>query len=449
MLTYRAEPGEAFVLFEQVDYSALYWLMCHSVKELALLLAKSDSDEKFDPALDIITPEQEQNASIWKQTLLNYYHDLSVGMNLPENIAGHLVVYHQSRSNPHRRFAEIMRMSLQGLPRAFRHSISKGIYIDVDIANAHPSILAQFCVDQGVECERLRQYVSNRGAVLDVIADMLGITKGEAKQLILRCMNGGSPSPAQKDILAMPGFSHADNAKWFELFMDEMQHIRKEISTKFPKLLERASARPGKDSNHEAAALSYFLGNLENQILESAYKFCLESHVQVGALCFDGLMVSKEIEDIDKFLADLAQWVHLHTGFNLQFVVKPMNQGASKPNDFIVPVCQRPIGLVHVELDPAKMGKELVESASPSALDVHCMSTAYEAFRKNRYLFDAQSRKWYSLGNNMLWTCGERPVDIISDMTICIKTFIERFRDSLNKSIRDAKGLISFLNCRR
>ena len=42
-------------------------------------------------------------------------------------------------------------LSLQSLPREIRHTISKEYYYDIDIVNAHPEILYQYCIKHKLE----------------------------------------------------------------------------------------------------------------------------------------------------------------------------------------------------------------------------------------------------------------------------------------------------------
>ena len=82
-------------------------------------------------------------------------------------------------------------LSLQSLPREIRHTISKDYYHDIDIINAHPEILYQYCKRYNLETPNLREYIDNRQDILNEIMNKGNITKEEAKKLILSITNGG------------------------------------------------------------------------------------------------------------------------------------------------------------------------------------------------------------------------------------------------------------------
>ncbi len=65
------------------------------------------------------------------------------------------------------------------------------MYYDIDIVNAHPEILYQYCKKNALETPNLKYYIDNRQDVLNEIMNKGNITKEEAKKLILSITNGG------------------------------------------------------------------------------------------------------------------------------------------------------------------------------------------------------------------------------------------------------------------
>ena len=51
--------------------------------------------------------------------------------------------------------------SLQNLPREFRGAIAQNNYYDLDMKNAHPTILLQYCKKNDIKCDDLEYYVNN------------------------------------------------------------------------------------------------------------------------------------------------------------------------------------------------------------------------------------------------------------------------------------------------
>ena len=58
---------------------------------------------------------------------------------------------------------------------------------DIDMVNAHPVILLYLCEKNGLECNILKEYVSNR----DMILESFGNDRKIVKELFLTILNGG------------------------------------------------------------------------------------------------------------------------------------------------------------------------------------------------------------------------------------------------------------------
>ena len=73
--------------------------------------------------------------------------------------------------------------SLQNLPREFRGAIASGLYHDLDMKNAHPSILLQYCKKNDIKCDNLEYYVANRNEIVSKIMNDYKLEKEDVKQL--------------------------------------------------------------------------------------------------------------------------------------------------------------------------------------------------------------------------------------------------------------------------
>ena len=51
---------------------------------------------------------------------------------------------------------------LQRIPRLFRALLAKDIYIDLDMINAHPTVLLFLCNKHNIDCPHLTYYVASR-----------------------------------------------------------------------------------------------------------------------------------------------------------------------------------------------------------------------------------------------------------------------------------------------
>ena len=59
--------------------------------------------------------------------------------------------------------------SLQYLGREYRKALVYDKYTDIDIENAHPSLISQIFKEQGLKCKTLDDYVANRGKFLEIV----------------------------------------------------------------------------------------------------------------------------------------------------------------------------------------------------------------------------------------------------------------------------------------
>ena len=100
------------------------------------------------------------------------------------------VVYDFSKGNKDGRLFSKTH-SLQGLPRAVRHTISEDTMIDIDIKNCHPEIFKWYCKNNGIACDNLSYYIENRDNCLSDITNIFQtMTKDDAKTSVLSLDSG-------------------------------------------------------------------------------------------------------------------------------------------------------------------------------------------------------------------------------------------------------------------
>ena len=148
--------------------------------------------------------------------------------------------------------------SLQNLPREFRGAIGDNYY-DLDMENAHPSILLQYCQKNDIKCEALEYYVNNRNEVINKIMNDFQLDKSDVKQLFLSVMNGG-----KRDGITDP---------FFMKFKTECERIHTFIASLNPKLLKDVCKR--KEFNVNGSLTNIILCNTENEILLYAVQYLM------------------------------------------------------------------------------------------------------------------------------------------------------------------------------
>jgi hypothetical protein len=214
------------------------------------------------------------------------------------------------------RYHAIRGISLQSMPVEIRHTITQGLYRDIDVKNAHPTILSWLCDKAGISCNKLKYYNNNRDKCL---ADMVGVDRDYAKQVVLSLLNGGTK--LYTDLPQRP--------EWLIEFKGEIQMIHKklcEINKKEFNKCTKLREKNNIDFNHEGSFVNILMCRVENEILMTIYD-------KLGkptscCLCFDGIMIETEC----KFdMKELEKSVFDSLNIQIELLEKPMDLG------FVVP----------------------------------------------------------------------------------------------------------------
>jgi hypothetical protein len=213
-------------------------------------------------------------------------------------------------------------MSLQSLTRKIRHTITEEVYNDIDMKNAHHSILVQYCKKKGWECPELEKSVKNSDQYLKDIMEADKLTKGEAKRIKL-AVSYGSDTATSK-------------AKWFKAFKDEIKSIHKKMMNDPDNkgLIEKiknnkkhinigtngvnlgnvnkynTNGKKNEVYNIDGKLCGHLMCEIENQILVACVGYLKNESISIKnlVLCFDGFMINKNIfnpsdENLDKMSA--------------------------------------------------------------------------------------------------------------------------------------------------
>ena len=209
--------------------------------------------------------------------------------------------------------------NLQKLPRDARHTLCNLTYYDIDIVNSQPTIFYQYFTKNDINCPKLKIYFEHRDDIIKDIMNKYQITKDEAKMIFISVLNGGG-KPTYTD-------------KFINDFFDEIKVIRNTISNlkENEKLVNEAKNENKKNLNGSVMCLRYQI--IENEILQCAHEFFSQHNFQVNVSVFDGLMIRKTKELSEELLDELNDHVFNTTGYEVQFIVKPMNEGYDVSDD--------------------------------------------------------------------------------------------------------------------
>jgi hypothetical protein len=170
-------------------------------------------------------------------------------------------------------------LGLQSMKKCIRHSISEMFYWDLDMINAHPQMLRQYCKKLGFKTPILSNYCKNR----DEIILESTLDKDTFKTEFLAIMNGRQFPKGKFRI------QHVD-----ELFSEwniEATKILKFVVDKNPDI--KASK---KDYNENGSITNKLLCSIENTILYHTFDYLTKLNYSPDVLCFDGIMIRQQIQ---------------------------------------------------------------------------------------------------------------------------------------------------------
>ena len=282
------------------------------VKELLESAAYINLEESFDAdKLNYILEHEEFYRAKMrpKYFLNNKYKPFSICKKYLTLSRNGVIKTTYRQNNSFGRFYAEGSLSLQNMPREVRHTVSRHLYNDLDVKNAHPVILAFMCKKRGIKCSRLKEYIKNRDSMLSNISKDKDVAKG----IVLSLINGGTTA-----------FNALDEPyEWLISFHNEICLIHDQFARdpEFETFVH-IKQEHGINFNLKAKYVNSLLCDSENNILMCIYK-ALDSPKNC-VLVFDGIMIPLSIPiDLD----NLASKVRKELGITIQLVLKPMNEG--------------------------------------------------------------------------------------------------------------------------
>lgn len=221
-------------------------------------------------------------------------------------------------------------IGLQAFERDVRNALARKLYHDVDIENAHASILLTICRENGWMCDKLAEYVNHRELILRRIVRHYNCDRKDAKGLMLRQMFLGSPD-------AWVGECVCDNAPNHLAFVDdfksEMINIAKNVWAANPTVADIVKKKRNCNETRKlASCLSLVLQTEEHRVL-MAIDDCLRLHNRsLDVFIFDGGLVRKKIAETDfpeELLRACEDYIKRTLTYEVRLAVKPMETSLS------------------------------------------------------------------------------------------------------------------------
>jgi hypothetical protein len=238
-------------------------------------------------------------------------------------------------------------LGLCQIRRELRHTLSDGVYDDIDIVNAHPDILNQ--LTKGVY-PILNDYIKNRekyftdicgyfteqranlqralGKEPDgMVYDHTKISKHRdfCKGLFVRLMYFGSYECWLTDNNLPP----VEAPEWYDLLKKEMETIADGFIAENPTLTKEIKDEKGECGNIRGSVVSWVCQEHERRILEVVFEFLKKKKLikkDDAVLCFDGLMIKCEYENKKMIIAEAEEEIKKHLGFDLKLKIKEFDE---------------------------------------------------------------------------------------------------------------------------
>jgi hypothetical protein len=169
----------------------------YSIPELLILhayLSDLSLDHKLIPGKDeLFLPKEKSTLSGRIHTRLKVLERI---LNLPDEVpstvvGSHLILInaygYRSKHCKGRMYGYRNTMTL--ISRQCRYYLFKNLYFDIDLKNAHPTMLLSYAEKNNLEVHVLKEYIDNREKFLQKVMEFDGITRNDAKVAILRCLN--------------------------------------------------------------------------------------------------------------------------------------------------------------------------------------------------------------------------------------------------------------------
>ena len=189
--------------------------------------------------------------------------------------------------------------SLQYLGKDYRKALVCDEYTDIDIANAHPSLINQVFKKENIECKMLNDYVENREKFLEV-AD-----KTEWTALL----NNRVPNEKASDL---------ERAYWNDVISCALKLFERPFYMTYLKKGEKRNP-----NNKLGWAISQLATDRERDTV-SAAMMCLASlGYSLGTLIHDGFLV-EDLSVRDEDLREAEEYTEKATGYSIQLVRKPL-----------------------------------------------------------------------------------------------------------------------------
>lgn len=209
-------------------------------------------------------------------------------------------------------------LGLQSFPRDIRAALAQRYYWDVDVVNAQPTLIVQYCEREGWECKALKRYVETREEVLDEMKEQLNLDRWEAKERVLALLYGGSSEGLTPFLTRELG--------------PEVRRILQNVWTKNADTLKWLRSQP----NSMGKGMAYVFQTEERRVLLAMDRALAARNRSLDVLIHDGGLVRKkdgETEFPTRILREVEADIRAETGYEIRLAVKPLDTTIERLGD--------------------------------------------------------------------------------------------------------------------
>lgn len=194
--------------------------------------------------------------------------------------------------------------------REIRACLAHKYYWDLDIANAHPSIIQNYCKNKGWICSVLDRFIEQRKDIINTICKEHRQERWWAKEECIKVFNGGA-SCVHPILLEL---------------IPEISRIRDNIISLYPVVYKKAcSLKNGDDA--KITTLSLVFQEETKKLLNSVSDFLRLKGRSLDVRIHDGGLVRRLENEIDfpkDLIIELEQFIFEKHNYTINFEIKPL-----------------------------------------------------------------------------------------------------------------------------
>jgi hypothetical protein len=292
---FNSHDGQLVSMYEKIDGRKLRYILDH-VDELGIdKVTGHTTDKDLDGQITILKKylKKSKNGKI------------KVGYNQPRNVGRYFAKGGQS---------------LQNISRRIRNTISGNFYNDIDMVNAHPTLLSHYLTKNNIPHDNLKLYIKDRE---NYLKNLNIPDRNDAKTIILSILNGGCNRNIKERCL---------HSTMLANFNNEMAVVRTKIMDLEPDIVtmckQKKKERKKSDWNLGGSVVNTILCDLENRTLICMVNFFKSKKIRTGVFVFDGIMVEKndKVPITQDLLDECSTCIKQELGISMNLLEKPMDK---------------------------------------------------------------------------------------------------------------------------